>query len=74
LRIIDNQQHGPRAIASIPTTVLLRTNPPRIEGRRFAPPLNSWVLCPKQNLLCYTRDRHGAMMFFNDNAKYRTKI
>jgi hypothetical protein len=26
---------------------------PRIEWRREAPPLDSWVLCPKQNLLCY---------------------
>jgi hypothetical protein len=26
---------------------------PRIEWRRFVPPLDSWVLCPKQDLLCY---------------------
>jgi hypothetical protein len=26
---------------------------PRIEWRREAPPLDSWVLYPKQNLLCY---------------------
>jgi hypothetical protein len=24
-----------------------------VEGRRFAPPLIFWVLCPKQNLHCY---------------------
>jgi hemolysin activation/secretion protein len=27
---------------------------PRIEWQREAPPLNSGVLCPKQNLLCYS--------------------
>jgi hypothetical protein len=33
---------------------IARTNQnPRIEWRREAPPLDSWVLCPKQNLLCY---------------------
>jgi hypothetical protein len=26
---------------------------PRIEWRHEAPPLDSWVLCPKQDLLCY---------------------
>jgi hypothetical protein len=38
----------------IAKTELASTNQnPRIEWRREAPPLDSWVLCPKQNLLCY---------------------
>jgi hypothetical protein len=33
---------------------IARTNQnPKDEGRRCAPPLIFWVLCPKQNLHCY---------------------
>ena len=34
----------------------------RIEWRRFAPPLDSWVLCPKQNLLCYNNQLLGEVV------------
>jgi hypothetical protein len=27
---------------------------PRNDWRRLAPPIVSWVLCPEQNLLCYS--------------------
>jgi hypothetical protein len=30
-----------------------RNQNPRIEWWQEVPPLDSWILCPKQNLLCY---------------------
>ncbi|MEA5479694.1 hypothetical protein VB774_18885 [Pseudanabaena galeata UHCC 0370] len=34
---------------------IARTNQnPKDEWRRFAPPLIFWVLCPEQNLQCYS--------------------
>jgi hypothetical protein len=43
------------AVRCIAKKELASTNQnPRIEWRREAPPLDSWVLCPKQNLLSIT--------------------
>jgi hypothetical protein len=45
-----------QSTAAIAKKELASTNQnPRIEWRRFAPPLDSWVLYPKQNLLCYIK-------------------
>ena len=35
---------------------------PIIEWQHEAPPLNYWVLCPKQNLLCHIKSKSKAQV------------
>jgi len=56
-------------LANIAKQKLASTNQnPRSELRREAPQLTSWILCPKQNLLCYISKKRRSAMLRQDSG------